>query len=478
MKRRLQASISLLTLVALSCTGNDGDRIPECDDDNPCTIDSVDPWSMECRHDIRDDDGDGARAAFFEGRECFGTDCDDTDPLVHPGATEVCSDGVDQDCDGIVDGLVHAEGSERIISTGRIGDVIWTGSEYAMAFVEDRSGTPYKELLYARFGPEDDSVGAVTTLYEPTLFGPDIYETGPEVSDMAWSGRRIGVAWTSGWMNFTSVDLDGSNVRELRYFMTGGWAASPSVVWTGSVFAMSYVGYQCEYDPAGDICDGWLHFALLDEESTTMPEFRVLAHEQLGYICSELVWTGSEFGVIWQVGGDHTTPYRTMFRRVTAGGVPSVTSIEVFSGQSHNACNLVWTGSAYTTAWYFHDHSSDDPDGIYMMGIDGAGHVLHTPRLVVPDTTLRDLSLLWTGDAHILTWFYDDSHSSSTQLSFVRIDADLTPVEAPDVVMFQMLRQDEVNTTWTGEHLGVTWNHFDDMEDVVYIHHEKVLACD
>ncbi|MEK7705370.1 MAG: putative metal-binding motif-containing protein, partial [Myxococcota bacterium] len=27
-------------------------------------------------------------------------DCDDTDAALHPGATEVCGDGVDQDCDG------------------------------------------------------------------------------------------------------------------------------------------------------------------------------------------------------------------------------------------------------------------------------------------------------------------------------------------------------------------------------------------
>ena len=33
-------------------------------------------------------------------KECDGVDCDDTDPAVNPGTTEICSDGVDNDCSG------------------------------------------------------------------------------------------------------------------------------------------------------------------------------------------------------------------------------------------------------------------------------------------------------------------------------------------------------------------------------------------
>jgi len=74
------------------------DAVEICDDglDNDCDdkVDGLDPDCWGCP----DADGDG-----FEDQACGGTDCDDTDPAVNPAADEDCGDGVDNDCDGLID---------------------------------------------------------------------------------------------------------------------------------------------------------------------------------------------------------------------------------------------------------------------------------------------------------------------------------------------------------------------------------------
>lgn len=52
---------------------------------------SVPGWCAK-RADV---DGDG-----YQNVLCGGTDCNDRDPLVNPGAAEICGDGIDQNCDG------------------------------------------------------------------------------------------------------------------------------------------------------------------------------------------------------------------------------------------------------------------------------------------------------------------------------------------------------------------------------------------
>ena len=84
--------------------GGGGGTPVDCDDGDPHTVDVYSSISGVCTHapgPSIDEDADGYEANIRTGGS---PDCDDTDPSINPGATEV-TDGKDNDCDGLVDEL-------------------------------------------------------------------------------------------------------------------------------------------------------------------------------------------------------------------------------------------------------------------------------------------------------------------------------------------------------------------------------------
>jgi hypothetical protein len=118
-------SIVLLSLVSLCAACGDDDDVPIVEIDGGPSLDAGADAAPDAGQDggatdLGDDaapaddlgladlgadmgscvdvDGDGYASAA-----CGGDDCDDAQPLVNPGATEVCNADVDDDCDGLAD---------------------------------------------------------------------------------------------------------------------------------------------------------------------------------------------------------------------------------------------------------------------------------------------------------------------------------------------------------------------------------------
>lgn len=238
-----------------TCTDSDGDTfaveggacgLVDCDDSNPAVnpgaaescsngvddncdglTDSEDPVCLICT----DLDGDGFAT---DGGECGLIDCDDSNPAINPGAAEACDNGSDDDCDGLVDSEdpFCSESSFNVIVVG------WDGTQW------DHLMECYNEEL-----PE--CAGGLPNL--KALSGNKIY------SNVTTSGDST---TKPGWAQL----LSGYNAEVLDIFSNGDYRPIPE----------GYTLFEkLEEQSAGDIVSMFISgkgvntgAACIDEETT------------------------------------------------------------------------------------------------------------------------------------------------------------------------------------------------------------------
>jgi hypothetical protein len=158
---------------------DDGDGFAEADGD--CNDDdaAMSPGRTEIFGNGLDDDCDGTSdtgAGDADGDGFSATDCDDADPLIHPGRPETV-DGIDEDCDGIADDGTTAYDDDADGETEDEGDcndadaTVWTGAAEEADFVDDDCDGTIDE---GTVNVDDDGDGA-------SEVGGDCDDADPEV---------------------------------------------------------------------------------------------------------------------------------------------------------------------------------------------------------------------------------------------------------------------------------------------------------
>ncbi len=187
----------------------------DCDDGRGCTTDSCNA-SSGCHNDRIDSDGDGEGPSDLG----CGSDCDDSNPRVNSSALEDCSNGIDDDCDGLADERVSCYRDGDRDSYPEMSSSLRTCDACAVGYLEARSD-----------GLWDCSDGAAA--------GSEYAAVHP--NQRAWfadSYCPLGVACSGSTGRSFDYDCDGEETRRWTDIRTAcrevggacigsGWVSSP-----------------------------------------------------------------------------------------------------------------------------------------------------------------------------------------------------------------------------------------------------------
>jgi hypothetical protein len=477
-------------------TDADGYRICEgdCDDtsaaSNPGTPEFVcDGVDNDCNPSTPD----GGIDVDGDGVDCD-TDCNEGDPGTFPGAAEIC-DGRDNDCSGQIDDDALCDTycdwpdsiGDAVRVTNADGDsydvsLVWTGSEYGMAWWDDRDGN--MEIYFARLDSSGSKIGAdvrVTT---------ESAESG--YPSLVWTGTEYGVAWHDDRnghyeIYFTRLDASGTKIgSDLRVTDAPDDRYYPSLVWTGTGYGVAWEDFR----------DGYNHetyFALLDasgnkvgtDVQVTFPDDEcwnpslVWTGSEFGLACADtsdirfvrldvlgnkigsdvvvttspssvgypwLVWTGTGYGVAWE--DDRDGNWEVYFARLDASGgkIGGDARLSDGPGNSYDP-SLIWTGSHYGVAWW---DARDGNDEIYFVGVDASGNKLGNESNLSRDPGASGWpSLVWNGVEYRVGW-EDDRDSGWTEIYFARIACDCVDVDGDGATVCSPDCDDTDDTVYPG----------------------------
>lgn len=167
-------------------------------------------------------------------------------------------------------------------------DVAWSGSEYGLAWTDDRDGN--FEVYFQSMNSTGTVIGSNTRITDATG-----YSGQPSI---AWTGSVYWVAWVddrdaNSEIYMAEIAPPATKLStDIRFTEDAAESGTPSIVWTGSVLGLAWQ----------DMRDGnrEIYFSMLDETGLVMFSDIRITDALDDSEKPVLAWSGSTFGIAWQ----------------------------------------------------------------------------------------------------------------------------------------------------------------------------------
>lgn len=407
-----------------------------CDDADPCTEDACNPSTGQCRFRplTADQDGDGfygPRAGYAPGApDACGDDCDDASDRAFPGGLESC-DGVDNDCNGVVDdgARYHGvdEGPQRLshpddMRSGAAG-LASDGERWGVTLWGEVDRREFRFLGVSTDGAVEEE--KLLTNHNGGSYG------GP----LVWTGAFYGVAWPDNRqdenveMYFNRLDRNGDKLGpDLRLTNTPDFSLNPSISYDGSEFLVFWNDYQ------GGVATLWVQRISLEGE--LIGEVTRVSPEGVWAEVYSLDFSAARLGV--SIESTDSYGYTTLnFMTKDREFADDSTFLQIDSNpESHQTRYL---GDRFVAVWA---QMFPGPEGglvpgeyVYGASFDEFGNPLSTKTALTPGGAhVRSVALLSLGDRALLFW--SDDSEGNYEIYVKTIDRDLNELTPPERLTF------------------------------------------
>ena len=337
-------------------------------------------------------------------------------------APEASCDGLDNDCDGEIDGALTAPAAE--VTAGVCVDQVqrcagvdgWLEPDYTVV-------TGHQTVEFACDGLDNDCDGVVDA-GAPSADRQITRDAAASTSAaLAFDGLGHGLAFLDArsgaeavW--FARLDPEGVALApETRLTPDAAAPKEPAIAFSGEAFAIVY------RDTRGG-ARGELWLTLLDREGAPLgPERRILpAAANLASVGNpRIVWTGAEFGVVYSVGPDSNGLSSVNLLRLAPDGLP-VAAPTVVSGLPNlvvpGAPSVAFGAGGYGIVW--HDARAGNVE-IYFARADPEGLKLGNTDLRVTNAARSSGQprIAWNGEHFGVA--FSDGRDGFVDMYFARV---------------------------------------------------------